>query len=134
MRPGRLSRSKLRTLCQALCENAAYDLTKITKRIESLADDDRFGQNIENISRRRGELVQARDAIQQVIERMPAPESQPADLLGALAEAMHSVTVGAHIVNPDDFDPSFLIQCVAAFRDCLDAISDQVDRWAGDAR
>lgn len=61
-----------RPLPQAFWE-AAYDLTKVTERIERLADDDRFPQNAGEVAaRHRNDLIRARDALQGVINRLPA--------------------------------------------------------------
>ena len=52
--------------------DAVYDLTKIADRIARLGDDDRFPQNAEKVAaKHRNDLIQARDALQGVINRLP---------------------------------------------------------------
>lgn len=52
---------------------AAYDLNKVTERIERLADDDRFPQNVEEVAaRHRNDLIRAIDALQGVANRLPS--------------------------------------------------------------
>ena len=61
-----------RPLPQSFWE-AAYDLTKVTERIERLADDDRFPQNADEVAaRHRNDLVRATDALQGVVNRLPS--------------------------------------------------------------
>lgn len=51
---------------------AAYDLTKVTERIERLTQDDRFPQNAEKVATaNRSDLIRARDLLQQVIDSIP---------------------------------------------------------------
>ena len=53
--------------------DAVYDLTKIAERIARLGEDDRFSQNADKVAaKHRNDLVQARDAVQGVINRLPA--------------------------------------------------------------
>jgi len=53
--------------------DAAYDLTKVTERIERLAADDRFPQNAGEIAaRHRNDLTRAIDALQGVSNRLPS--------------------------------------------------------------
>ena len=50
---------------------AAYDLTKVTERIGRLSEDDRFPQNAEKVAQANlGDLIRARDLLQQVIEQL----------------------------------------------------------------
>lgn len=52
---------------------AAYDLTKVTERIERLAEDDRFPQNAEQVAAaNRNDLIRAIDALQGVVNRLPS--------------------------------------------------------------
>jgi ParB-like chromosome segregation protein Spo0J len=52
---------------------AAYDLTKVTERIERLADDDRFPTNADQVAAaNRIDLTRAVDALQGVVNRLPA--------------------------------------------------------------
>ena len=52
---------------------AAYDLTKVTERIERLAEDDRFPQNAGEVAaRHRNDLVRAIDALSGVVNRLPS--------------------------------------------------------------
>ena len=61
-----------RPLPQAFWE-AAFDLTKVTERIERLAADDRFPQNADEVAAaNRNDLARARDVLQDVIDRLPA--------------------------------------------------------------
>ncbi len=51
---------------------AAYDLTKVTERIERLVEDDRFPQNAEKVAtKHRSDLTRAIDALQGVVNRLP---------------------------------------------------------------
>jgi hypothetical protein len=51
---------------------AAYDLSKVTERIERLADDDRFPRNAEEVAAsHRNDLIRAIDALQGVVNRLP---------------------------------------------------------------
>ncbi|MFD7841365.1 hypothetical protein ACFV4K_00295 [Nocardia sp. NPDC059764] len=62
-------------------DTVRYDLLKRAESLARLAADDRFERNAEQLARRyRFDLVQARDAIQAVIDRMPnlEPDSQEA--------------------------------------------------------
>lgn len=50
---------------------AAYDLTKVTERIGRLSEDDRFPQNAEKVAQANlGDLIRARDLLEQVIEQL----------------------------------------------------------------
>jgi len=50
---------------------AAYDLTKVTERIERLVEDDRFPQNAEKVAtKHRSDLTRAIDALQGVVNRL----------------------------------------------------------------
>jgi predicted transcriptional regulator len=50
---------------------AAYDLTKVTERIERLAEDDRFPQNVEQVATaHRNDLLRAIDVLQDVVNRL----------------------------------------------------------------
>ena len=52
---------------------AAYDLNKVTERIERLAEDDRFPQNAGEVAaRNRNDLIRAIDALQGVVNRLPS--------------------------------------------------------------
>lgn len=52
---------------------AAYDLSKVTERIERLADDDRFPSNAEQVAAiHRSDLLRAIDALQGVVNRLPS--------------------------------------------------------------
>ena len=51
---------------------AAYDLSKVTERIERLVEDDRFPQNAEKVAtKHRSDLTRAIDALQGVVNRLP---------------------------------------------------------------
>lgn len=53
--------------------DAAYDLSKVTERLERLAADDRFPQNAEKVAaKHRSDLVRAVDALQGVLHRLPS--------------------------------------------------------------
>lgn len=53
--------------------DAAYDLSKVTERIARLASDDRFPQNAEKVAAKyRNDLIRAIDALQGVLNRLPA--------------------------------------------------------------
>lgn len=52
---------------------AAYDLIKVTERIERLADDDRFPRNADEVAAsHRNDLIRAIDALQGVLNRLPS--------------------------------------------------------------
>jgi transposase-like protein len=52
---------------------AAYDLTKVTERIERLAADDRFPQNADQVATaHRNDLIRAIDVLQDVVNRLPS--------------------------------------------------------------
>ncbi|MFC9995834.1 hypothetical protein [Nocardia sp. NPDC127526] len=54
-----------------------YDLVKRAEALARLAADDRFDRNAEQLAQRyRFDLIQARDAIQAVIDRLPTPADQ----------------------------------------------------------
>jgi hypothetical protein len=53
--------------------DAAYDLSKVTERLERLASDDRFPQNADKVAaKHRSDLVRAIDALQGVVNRLPS--------------------------------------------------------------
>lgn len=53
--------------------DAAYDLTKVTERIQRLAADDRWPRNAEQVAaKHRHDLLRARDLLQEVIDRLPS--------------------------------------------------------------
>lgn len=52
---------------------ATYDLQKVTERIERLSEDDRLPRNRATLSARYSDLVRARDAIEQAMERIGEP-------------------------------------------------------------
>lgn len=53
--------------------DAAYDLSKVTERLERLAADDRFPQNADKVAaKHRSDLVRAIDALQGVLHRLPS--------------------------------------------------------------
>ncbi|MEC3953804.1 hypothetical protein VMT65_12260 [Nocardia sp. CDC153] len=55
-------------------EAVRYDLLKRAESLARLAADDRFDRNAEQLAQRyRFDLIQARDAIQAVIDRLPTP-------------------------------------------------------------
>jgi hypothetical protein len=53
---------------------ARLELLRVTKLFTRLAEDDRFGKNLTHVSTFRSDLVRARDVMQSVIDRLPAPE------------------------------------------------------------
>jgi len=53
--------------------DAAYDLSKVTERLERLVVDDRFPQNADKVAaKHRNDLVRAVDALQGVLHRLPS--------------------------------------------------------------
>jgi hypothetical protein len=50
--------------------DATYDLTKVIGRVTRLGEDDRFLLHADTVARHRGDLVRARDALDEVLERL----------------------------------------------------------------
>ncbi|MGW4244049.1 hypothetical protein [Nocardia sp. NPDC004722] len=71
---GDLSRSRRRRPIAEAFDAARYDLLKRAETLVRLAADDRFDRNSYQLAQRyRFDLVQARDAIQAVLDRLPEP-------------------------------------------------------------
>lgn len=68
--PAEPAKPKRKPLTDSFFE-AAYDLHKLTERIERLADDDRFGKNSGQIAQKNlGDLTRSRDALERVINQL----------------------------------------------------------------